>query len=393
MKRWDMKRRDLANLSILFVAFVLRTAWHLHFGTADATPDTAIYVETGSALFATGKMSSFLYMPLYPVAIHLLGISGIVWLQILLSTFTVYLVYLVALAIWNDRNAALVAAGACAVHPVLVYYANAPLTETPFSFLVMAGLLLLYRNRVVFAALVFVLANLTRPTLDLVYPLMFAASALAAEPPRMMLAARRVAIYLAVYVALMSPWWLHNYALYGKFVRLDLAGGITAILENSKSFEAHGFDWTVDPPWEAYGSIADPVERDRAMMTAGIRYIFENPATWLHGAADRFLRFFTPWPAPVTPVRQKWIISILTLPIFACAFASLVIKFRNWRRLLPVVLPVAFVIAVHLATHANMRYRLPIDPLLAVIGAGFLPLLYGYLSGWRAADSDANSPA
>ena len=76
-------------------------------------------------------MSSFLYMPLYPVAIHLLGISGIVWLLILLSTITVYLV---ALAIWNDRNAALLAAGACAVHPVLIYYANAPLTETSFSF-------------------------------------------------------------------------------------------------------------------------------------------------------------------------------------------------------------------------------------------------------------------
>ena len=53
-------------------------------------------------------------MPLYPVAIHLLGVSAIVWLQILLSTWTVYLVYLVALAIWNHRNAALVAAGACA---------------------------------------------------------------------------------------------------------------------------------------------------------------------------------------------------------------------------------------------------------------------------------------
>ena len=192
-----------------------------------------------------------------------------------------HLVYLVALAIWDDRNAALVAAAACAIHPVLINYANAPLTETSFSFLVMLGLVLLYGNKVAAAALVFVLANLTRPTLDLVYPLMFAASALVGTPPRMMLAARRVAIYLAVYVALMGPWWLHNYALYGKFVRLDLAGGITAILENSKSYEQHGFDWTVDPPWVPYGSIADPVERDHAMLTAGIRYIFENPGPWL----------------------------------------------------------------------------------------------------------------
>src|SRR3954462_8973847 len=102
MKRWGMKRRDLADSAILLMALMLRVAWHLHFGPADATPDTAGYIETGSALFATGKMSSFLYMPLYPVAIHLLGLSGIIWLQILLSTWTVHLVYLVALAIWND---------------------------------------------------------------------------------------------------------------------------------------------------------------------------------------------------------------------------------------------------------------------------------------------------
>src|SRR3954469_12834493 len=137
MKRWGMKPWDLANSALLLVAFLLRTAWHLRFGTADATPDTAVYIETGSALFATGKMSSFIYMPLYPVAIHLLGISGLVWLQILLSALKVHLVYRVALAIWDDRIAALVAVAACAVHPVLINYANAPLTETFFSFLVM----------------------------------------------------------------------------------------------------------------------------------------------------------------------------------------------------------------------------------------------------------------
>ena len=49
-----MKRWDLAHSAILVVAFLLRTAWHLHFGTAGATPDTAIYIETGSALFAAG---------------------------------------------------------------------------------------------------------------------------------------------------------------------------------------------------------------------------------------------------------------------------------------------------------------------------------------------------
>src|SRR5437763_2222270 len=161
MKRWEMKRWDLANSATLLVALLLRIAWHLHFGTAEGMPDTTLYIETGSALFATGKMSSFLYMPLYPVAIHLLGVSGIVWLLILLSTWAVHLVYLVALAVWNDRNAALVAAGACAIHPVLINYANAPLTETSFCFLVMLGLTLLYINKIALAALVFVLANLT----------------------------------------------------------------------------------------------------------------------------------------------------------------------------------------------------------------------------------------
>ena len=38
---------------------------------------------------------------------------------------------------------------------------------------------------------------------------------------------------MLVYVALMTPWWAYNYARYGQFVRLNLAGGIVLYTGNN----------------------------------------------------------------------------------------------------------------------------------------------------------------
>jgi hypothetical protein len=85
-----MKRWDVADSAILLVAFVLRLAWHLP-GKCRASC-TCRSIRWRSTCSACPKIT---------------------WLQILLPAWTVHLVYLVALAIWDDRSAARVAAAAC----------------------------------------------------------------------------------------------------------------------------------------------------------------------------------------------------------------------------------------------------------------------------------------
>jgi hypothetical protein len=62
-------------LPILLLAAAARVALYAVAPHIES-PDTAIYIETGNSLFATGVMSSPLYMPLYPVLIHLVGSPG-----------------------------------------------------------------------------------------------------------------------------------------------------------------------------------------------------------------------------------------------------------------------------------------------------------------------------
>jgi hypothetical protein len=362
-------------LGIILVGALLRVLWQF-FGPATDTPDTAVYIATGDALFATGRMSSVVYMPLYPILIHLAGYHGIVWLQLLLSTVTILLVHRVALALWNDGLAALLSAALVALHPVLIYYANLRLSETAFIFFFTLAVMLIYESRVFLAALAFVLANLVRPSFDYILPLLIITGVFAtAKAPSLSSYARSLAVFAATYIAVMSPWWLHNYEKYGRFIRLDLAGGITAVLENSRSFEQHGLDWSVDPPWEAFDHIADPVAKDEAMKTAALAYVRAHPWKWFANDFDRLRRFLTPWPGPSIGTFQKIVCTLATLPFMLGALFSIGMLRSRWRRALPVLLPIAFLTALHVSTHALMRYRLPLDPLLIVLAGAPLALL------------------
>jgi hypothetical protein len=48
---------------------------------------------------------------------------------------------------------------------------------------------------------------------------------------------------------------------------------------------------------------------------------------------------------------------------------------QRWREMVPLWIAILFLTALHAATHASMRYRLPLDPLLMVLAAGPLAML------------------
>ena len=355
------------------------------------SPDTAEYIASGNALFLTGRMASVVYMPLYPILIHLAGYNGVIWVQIALSTVTVLLVRRLALAIWDNELAGLSAALACALHPLLLYFSIARLTETVAIFFLVLGLVLLYRRRILLGSVALVLLNLTRPSFDFILLLIVATATFAVEQElSWSLLLRRLSMFSLVYIVLMTPWWAHNLNMYGQFVRLDLADGITLILENSESYEQHGFDWSVDPPWAPFSNYADPVAKNDAMKRAAFDYIRRKPLTWLAASCDRFRRFFTPWPTGLTEhttrflseVAVKTISAIAILPIFVGALVALAAFRERWRVMSPLILVAGYLTALHVATYALWRYRIPIDPLLIAMAAGPLAALAGRLWPW-----------
>jgi hypothetical protein len=351
------------------LGFALRCYWWRTYPAVNS-PDAILYLREADNLFSLGMLQSDVYMPLYPLLIHLTGANGIIGLQVVISTVSIYLGYRISVDVWGSRKAALIAAIMLAVHPMLIYYTTFRLTETVFIFLLLIGLASIYRNQVVAASVAFTLANLTRPSLDLVFPAIILAATFATAKPSLPQIARRLAIFALVYCALMSGWWLHNYQKYHRFVRLDLGGGVTMFLENNEQFQR---DWS-KLDWSGlfapFVKISDPVERDAAMRSAAITYIAADPARWLGAVVDRAQVFFTPSDLFYSKF-QRVASAVLVTIMIAGALASL--GFRAlWRRQLPLWIPVAFLTALHLCFHATPRYRLPLDPLLIILASGAL---------------------
>ncbi|MFI4987957.1 MAG: hypothetical protein ACHQF3_11005 [Alphaproteobacteria bacterium] len=366
----------MPTLSIVFlVALVARIAFDLAATPAD-WPDTAVYVADGNSLFAHGTTTSYLYMPLYPILIHLCGTGGILWLQALVSALTAVLAAALAESVFASRAAAVVAGLLVALHPVLIFYADMRLSETVYTFLEMAALVALYRGRWWLGSAALVLAILTRPVLDLAAPLLLLSVCLArTERLSWRLALRRLAIYGAVYVVLMTPWWLHNYEKYGSFVRLDLGDGIVMRLENNPTFDTVGLDFGAFRSVLDFDDIKDPVALNEARKAAAYDYIAAHPAHYLMRSLERLGRFWTPLEGSAHPAVEL-IAFTAAMVIYLGALLGLARAEGGWRRLLPILWLILFMSAVHAATHALPRYRLPLEPLLAVLAAGcYGPLL------------------
>jgi hypothetical protein len=113
--------------AIVLLAFALRCLWRWKYPIINS-PDAIVYLKEADNLFSTGMLETSIYMPLYPALVHVADPNGIIALQIILSTVSVYLGYRIARDVWSTTAAGLVAALMIAVHPMLIYYATFRLT-------------------------------------------------------------------------------------------------------------------------------------------------------------------------------------------------------------------------------------------------------------------------
>src|SRR5690606_30882552 len=142
------------------------------------------------------------------------------------------------------------------------------LTETANIFVLCACFLCLFNHRTLAGIVLLVISILIRPALDLLAPVLVAAVAIIVHRHGMASAIRRVGGNALVFVVLMSPLRVHNYAKYGEFVRLNLGDGLVLYSRNNPlnrrgggvSTGTEGTDLDRTP----FNHITDPVELNRA---------------------------------------------------------------------------------------------------------------------------------
>jgi hypothetical protein len=118
------------------------------------------------------------------------------------------------------------------------------------------------------------------------------------------------------------------------------------------------------------------LERERASWEHGLRFVRESGGRFAGLMFTKFIRFWSPWPDAVNtgPARggsMRNAISAATyIPLLALACVGLFLSARECaRRLVPIYLFMAVFIAPFTVFLPTMRYRMPIDFLLAIFAA------------------------
>jgi hypothetical protein len=282
------RARDLAVLG--GGAFVLRAAWVLVYGRVDppvgGVNDTSFYEFTASSLATAGTYTGIDFQPtagwppVFPFVVSLLyRVFGVhlrlgLALNVVLSTASVVLIYLIAERVFSRREAR-AAATILAILPGPLYMTGLFLSETTFIFVLvgfLALLIFLPERRWKPAALGVALgiAALTRGEgfLMLAIPL---AAWWGLYPRRVWL--RRSALTVALMVLTIAPWTIRNAVVLDAFVPVSNNANWT--LASAHSPNANGAEVETPPEWSPAN--APETERAKSVRSEAVKWAVHHP--------------------------------------------------------------------------------------------------------------------
>jgi len=219
------------------------------------------------------------------------------------------------------------------------------------------------------------LAVLVRPSWLLFLPLALAAWVLAElRVGRGRKAARAAALWLCGVVLVMSPWWVRNARVYGRFVPTALWLGASLYDGlNPNATGASDMSFGGDPDlWPL-----DEQDQDAELLRRAARFARENPGRVLSLAIVKLGRFWSPWPnAQVLSSKALAVVlAAVVLPLFGLLALGAWSRRGDLRAWVLSAGPLLYFSTLHLVFASSMRYRIPGEmPALALVAFGCLTL-------------------
>ncbi len=242
-------------------------------------------------------------------------------------------------------------------------------------------------------------AVLVRPSWVLFIPAMLGAWILASLRHRKSRGAslRGSIICMIGVVAIMSPWWVRNAQVYGRFVPTALWMGASLYDGlNPRATGASDMSFLSDPEiWPL-----DEQDQDAELTRRAFAFARENPGRTLALAASKLGRYWSPWPnadgfrSAIVAVGS----AVVELPIFVLMAMGLWASRRDPRAWVLLAGPLLYFCALHMAFASSMRYRIPAEiPGLGLAAIGWARIstnrvraIHDWLA--HAPEARANSP-
>lgn len=312
-------------------------------------------------------------------------------IQCLLGGLTCLPVYLVARRLAAGRAALLAAAG-CAVSYELFSLNAYLMTETVFTYLVLAlvASLVQYQARPsvagsILAGVLLGLSILARP-LFLLLPVVLVPWMvwIASRTAPVNRAVVQAAVLVAVAAVVVSPWTIRNSRVHGAFVPVTTDTGKMVYGSNSPNATGGTGGWysrTTDyriPPELEGGTEA---EMSKRLVRAGLDYMVSHPGRTLALVPRKCWNMWRPWVDGASGLS-----TLLAAPFYvlvvAFAAVGVVLNRRQWIDWSLLYLVLLYVIGLHAILMSTVRYRYPVLPLLIVLAAaGLLGVLTRYRQG------------
>ncbi len=202
--------------------------------------------------------------------------------------------------------------------------------------------------------------------------------------------------------ALIVPFTIRNYVVYGQFLLLNSNAGYAMY---SAQHPMHGTDFqefaAAPVPQEVLGH-SEP-QMDRELMRRGIGFVLAEPGRYLLLSLSRAKAYFEFWPSPDTTLLNNLgrVGSFgLFLPFMLYGlFVAIRRKATIWESHIPwvrtplalILLFAVFYSLMHIFTWAMPRYRLPVDAVMLLFAALAAIDLVERLRGWRSTKTGHNA--
>ncbi|MBI4370714.1 MAG: glycosyltransferase family 39 protein [Elusimicrobia bacterium] len=369
---------------LLAAALVLRVAWACWSGRLLGYRDDGLYDD---GVFLEGARA-FLGLNPFPIAhppgyslflapfIALGGPVLALWAQLLLSAAVPVLVYRLALTLRRERAEALAAGWLAVLHPMLVYFSARVMSEMLFSVLVCVFFLFWLKawsnGRSRDAALAGFLGGAATLTRGVMLPfggvLALAAFLSRREQPRW---AALVAACGAAWFLALVPWTARNWAVYRRFIPVSVQGGWNLYEGQTVDPEGIRFERASAMGEEARAlGLSDPFAVDAHFAQKAKAWIQGEPLEFLRLCARKAVRFWRPAPEAPHGLAVRLGAGAFAVLVFAAALLGLrpVLAAPGAWFLLAWVLHLNL---LHSVFASNLRYRLPVEPVLLILaGAG-----------------------
>lgn len=368
---------------LFWAAFAARLGAALYLGTlgrlaGDYRYDDGVFVEFAQSLLGQNSQLFLSHPPGYSLFLApflLLGEkTGLVaagWAQLVLGAAAAPMTLFLARRAGAGERASLIAGALTAASPLMIYFCGRFMSETLFSVLLLAFFLAWTRawekgssQYAALAGLFGGLASLTRGVMLPYGPALALAACVAPKKPRRWVLL--VMVCGAAWAATVAPWTLRNWIRFERFVPVSLQGGWNlweGLTDDPVEHARRPYDMGREA--QALG-LNSPFALDAHFGAKAKEWIASHPGEFFSLCVRKAFKFWRPFPHPPHGRAVIWSVGLFSLLLYAAALWGL--SRGAWRApgswfLLAFV---ATLTLLHAVFASNLRYRLPLEPLLAV---------------------------